>query len=227
MNPIQKRGKSVRVAGRPEGEGMRSAIQVSLAALLLLSGCAREPRSVQNRPLKGLGQTVSEDQPSGSRASRLESVTWNPVKHELTWVVSSGAKEAGSDYKPAKSESYLIALDDATMSYSGEMRKFSTEEASNVHVLMDLIEKYAIDSTVWWDDGQGQPVDGGHKAKDKGAEPAQDPDDDDRLAVLRASYVLRAGSNSLIRGAGSRSTPRSFRSFGSSLTASLRPITER
>jgi hypothetical protein len=154
-------------------------------------------------------------------------VTWNPITHQLTWVVSSGVKEAGSDYNPVKSESYLIAVDDATMTFSGEVRRFSTEEASNVHVLMDLISKYAIDSTVWWDDGQGDPVDGGHKAKDKSKEPAQDPNEDDRTAVLRASYVRRAGANSLTRGAGSRSTPRSLRSFGSSATSSSIPITER
>jgi hypothetical protein len=160
---------------------MRSAIQVSVAALLL-SGCAQERRAAQDHPLRSREQTVSEVAP----ASRLESVTWNAVRHELTWVVSSGEKEAGADYKPLKSESYLIALDDATMSFNGEARRFSTEEASNVHVLMDLIAKYAIDSTVWWDDGHGEPVDDGSKAKDKSREETQDPGDV-RTAVLRVS----------------------------------------
>lgn len=164
---------------------MRSAIQVSLTALLL-SGCARERPSAQNHPAKNREQAVSEER-AGLRASRLESVTWNPVKHELTWVVSSGDKEAGAaDYTPLKAESYLIALDDATMSFNGEVRRFSTEEASNVHVLMDLLAKYAVDSTVWWDDGHGEPVDGGSKAKDKSREETQDPGED-RVAILRVS----------------------------------------
>jgi hypothetical protein len=30
-------------------------------------------------------------------------------------------------------------------------------------MLMNLIAKYAIDSTVWWNDGQGEPIDGNGK----------------------------------------------------------------
>ncbi|MGE5647043.1 MAG: hypothetical protein ACM336_14750 [Acidobacteriota bacterium] len=122
---------------------------------------------------------------------RLESVTWNSVKHELTWVISRGEKKEGASYKALASENYLINMDDATMSFSGEMRRFSKEEAANVHVLMDLIAKYAVDSTVWWDDGQGEPVNGdgkGNKQPEK-HRPARPSDAD--VAIL---HVAARGS---------------------------------
>ena len=93
------------------------------------------------------------------KARRLETVTWNPVEHKLTWVVASGDNEADGKFKSKGSKSYSIDLDKATMSFNGENRGFSKNEAANVHALMDLIAKYAVESTVWWDDGQGDRLD--------------------------------------------------------------------
>ncbi len=120
---------------------------------------------------------------------RLESVTWNSVKHELTWVISKGEKQ-GAAYKALANDNYEINMDSATMTYNGQTRRFSKEEAANVHVLMDLISKYAVDSTVWWDDGQGDPVngkDGGKDApKDKKVRPK--PSDSEGIATLQVDY---------------------------------------
>jgi hypothetical protein len=152
---------------------MRGLVTVSLAALLAMPAvsCAKD-QSASGRRITVRARTASEQtraqdpqQPgdSGQAAPqmprRLESINWNPVKHELTWVVSRG-QLAGSDYKPLSTDNYLINMEDATMTYNGETRRFSKQEADNVQVLMDLLSKYAVDSTVWWDQGQGQPVDG-------------------------------------------------------------------
>ena len=90
---------------------------------------------------------------------RLESVTWDSVKHELTWDVSKGEKK-GESYQPHSKERFEINMDNATMTVDGESRRFSEDEASNVRTLMDFISRYALESTVWWEDGEGDPVDG-------------------------------------------------------------------
>lgn len=121
--------------------------------------------------------------PADHTPRRLESVTWNSVKHELTWVVSQGEK-TGAAYKPTANENYQISMDEATMSFHGELRRFSREEAANVHTLMDLVAKYAVDSTVWWDDGQGEKLDGNDKRKPKDEDK---PRPADNVAVIHVS----------------------------------------
>lgn len=97
---------------------------------------------------------VAED----PKIRRLESVTWNSVDHTLTWVISQGGKESGGKYKAAKSMTYVIQMDEATMNFNGEGRRFSKTEAQNVRVLMDLVSKYAVESTLWWEQGNGAPI---------------------------------------------------------------------
>ena len=92
------------------------------------------------------------------KARRLETVTWSPTEHKLTWVVASGDMDEGK-FKSKGKLSYVIDLDKATMQFNGENRGFSKNEAANVHALMDLVAKYAVESTVWWDDGQGDKLD--------------------------------------------------------------------
>ena len=170
---------------------MRSAVHFSLAALLALPaiGCAQEGRSAQNQERLPNLRPAQQEQPAEAEPSRrLESVTWNSIKHELTWVISNGDKGDGSLYRAGASENYQISLDEATMSFAGETRRFSHDEASNVHVLMDLIAKYAVDSTVWWEDGQGDPVNGAKpKEQRTPAKPAPPADEDDSVAVLRVA----------------------------------------
>jgi hypothetical protein len=104
-----------------------------------------------------------EDKDAGSRAlRRLESIHWDSVKHELTWEVSRGARKDGS-YLLRSTDHYIIKMDNATMTVNGETRRFSEEEATNARMLLDFVSKYAVESTVWWEQGQGDPLD------DKGA----------------------------------------------------------
>lgn len=129
---------------------MRSALVTfitRLAALMALSslGCAQE-RAPERKPDR--------------TPRRLESITWNSVKHELSWVISRGERDRQSGaYKPLSSQTYLINMDKATMTFSGETRGFSKQEALNVLALLDIVAKYTIESTVWWDQGYGRRLD--------------------------------------------------------------------
>jgi hypothetical protein len=164
---------------------------MSLAALLALPaiGCAQEPkgnadagRQTAKADRRQLSNTQDEQEEqggakrSGKAPRRLESVTWNSVKHQLTWVISKSAEQA----EKKGQDQYEINMDNATMKFNGEIRRFSKEEASNVHMLMDLISKYAVDSTIWWDQGQGQKLDGDGQPVDGGR-------DDGKVKVLRVS----------------------------------------
>ena len=95
---------------------------------------------------------------------RLESVTWNPSAHKLSWTVAQGKVENGKFVEKEKFN-YEIDMDAATMSAEGQDRRFSKQEAVSVHALMDLVAKYAAESTLWWDAGQGEPLDEDAKSK--------------------------------------------------------------
>lgn len=155
---------------------MSKIATVSLAAVLALPaiGCAEDrgnasPGAVtagRRAVADGAGQQGQAQPETGTR--RLESVVWNPVSHELTWVVSRGEERNGNGYAPSSQDKFQINLDNATMTFNSEVRRFSEEEAANVRMLMDLISKYAVDSTIWWQQGHGikldkdgKPIDGG------------------------------------------------------------------
>ncbi len=129
----------------------------------LLVGCARQ----QGKPgadgasRRGAAARIDTVQDSVDTPRRLESFSWNPVKHRLTWDISRGEHKTGEkEYHPVSTDHYEIYMDDATMTYNGETRRFNENEATKVRVVMDVISRYAADSTVWWEEGQGDPVDG-------------------------------------------------------------------
>ena len=101
--------------------------------------------------LAAIGLAADEDK------RRLESVTWDPVKHQLQWVISKGKVE-GEEFKPGKSEKYEIDIDGATMSFSEETRRFSKAEAESMRRLLNFLARYAAESTVWWEKGYGEVV---------------------------------------------------------------------
>ncbi len=178
-------------------------ISASLATVLVLPAlsCAQnrsaQPQDRQATLRMARQKHAAPPKQEDDAAWRLETVSWDPVKHELTWVITKGDKK-GAAYKPQASEKYLINMDDATMTFNNEKRGFSKEEAANVHVLMDVISKYAVDSTVWWDDGQGEPLD--KNGKPKQTNPPQhknDSGDQDSAAILHVS--MQGPTNQLDR----------------------------
>ncbi len=120
---------------------------LAVLGLLAAPGCAQER------------QEKAPEAKSARGPRRLESVTWNSVKRELTWVISRGERDQKTGaYKPLSMDTYLINMDKATMTFNGETRGFSKQEAMNVTALLDIIAKYAIESTLWWDQGHGRRV---------------------------------------------------------------------
>lgn len=89
---------------------------------------------------------------------RLDSVTWDLNTHKLVWVVQTGSEETGS-FVPGASAKYEISPKDAVMAFGEEKRGFTPEEASSLNDLLNVLSLYCAESTVWWDQGQGTPVD--------------------------------------------------------------------
>ncbi len=186
---------------------MKSLINFGVTAMLVLPAvsCAQDRRPADDQNGSRQSQTINQDlaqrrtdpgdrdnnaETKGKR--RLESVTWNSVKHELTWTISDMQKKTASQVPQSGAENYLINMDDATMTFKGETRRFSKEEAANVHVLMDIVAKYAVDSTVWWDDGQGEPLNGPAKDKAPEREHQRVPASDGNVAILHVAQQTPA-----------------------------------
>jgi hypothetical protein len=95
-----------------------------------------------------------EDQPSTTGLiRRLESVSWDPIHQQLSWVMSVWDPQSSTS-KPAKQELYSADLVGAEMKFEGEHRSFDETEAHNVRTLMQLISLYAAQSTVRWRNGE-------------------------------------------------------------------------
>jgi hypothetical protein len=109
--------------------------------------------------------TCASAQQQDKQARRLESVTWHPVDHKLTWTVSKGVLNKSGKFEESEKSNYEIDMDAATMAFEGKERRFSKAEAVSVHQLMDMVAKYAAESTVWWIAGKGEPVDEDGKQK--------------------------------------------------------------
>jgi hypothetical protein len=100
---------------------------------------------------------------------RLASVTWDLESHKLVWEVQTGSYVDGR-FVPANSGKYEISPDDAVMAFSEERRAFTGEEAAALRRLLDTLSLYCAESVLWWDQGQGLPVDRNGKP-----DPAQKP----------------------------------------------------
>jgi hypothetical protein len=123
------------------------------------SGFKSSASSSTKRNDQNHGTLKRVDAKNRNTLRRLESITWDSVKHQMIWDVSRGEK-SGDNYQPSSNDRYEINMDNATMTVNGQSRRFNRKEASNVRILMDFISKYALESTVWWENGEGDPVDG-------------------------------------------------------------------
>ena len=132
-----------------------------MLALILLPSSAY-PQTTRDAPPPVKNLAPASPQPGDGAARvvihRLEGVNWDAVHCELRWVISTGIV-AGDEYRPSQKQIYKIDMDAAMMQVGAERRGFDTKEAENVHVLMDLISRYAADSTVWWESGRGEKID--------------------------------------------------------------------
>ena len=89
---------------------------------------------------------------------RLQSVTWDVKNHKLVWVVEKGSDVDGK-FVQSSSDRYEIAPETAQMAYADEKRGFTEDEAVSLQHLLDVLSLYCAESTMWWDQGEGVPLD--------------------------------------------------------------------
>ena len=115
------------------------------------------------------GLTCAQDKKADDQ-KRLESVTWDLKSHKLIWVVQRATSATASSSPPLPTNT-RSPPDDAVMAAANERRGFTKEEAASLHKLLDTLSMYCAESVVWWDQGQGVPVDGApgksHKVEEK------------------------------------------------------------
>lgn len=124
---------------------MKTAVVLMLSMAAI--SCAQDKRT-ENQP----GENAKEKK-------RLESVTWDLTNHKLTWVVQRGTERNG-EFVPSQSDRYEITPDDAVMSFANEKRGFTQEEAASLHKLLDTLSLYCAESVIWWNQGEGERLDG-------------------------------------------------------------------
>jgi hypothetical protein len=101
----------------------------------------------------------SSVQPGPQLVKKLGSVTWDLKTHKLVWTVQSGNLVNGK-FVAVSEQEYSVSPDEAVMSVSEEQRGFAEEEANSLQHLLDVLTVYCAESVVWWDQGEGTPVDG-------------------------------------------------------------------
>jgi hypothetical protein len=166
---------------------MKSALILALS--LAGAAIAADPKAVKET------ETRMQTDPAGV-VKRLGSVTWDLESHKLVWIVQKGSMVNG-EFVAASEERYAISPDQARMMVGEEERGFAGEEAVSLHRLLDALSLYCAESVVWWNQGQGAPVDkqpGNHNEKPKtnGDKPVKVDDRKPTYRVPSDQMVARA-----------------------------------
>jgi hypothetical protein len=77
------------------------------------------------------------------------------------------------EFVAASEDRYAISPDQARMMVGEEERGFAGEEAVSLHRLLDALSLYCAESVVWWNQGQGAPV---NKPGNRNEKPKTDGD---------------------------------------------------
>jgi hypothetical protein len=128
-------------------------VKTTVSIMILFAALGQAQESGGNAERRPTQPGPTPEKPVKVVLRRLESVSWNPVRAELTWVLSVWDTDISTD-RPAGEERYVIHLDKAMMEHEGESRSFDTDEAKHVRSLVDLISRYAVESTVRWGRGE-------------------------------------------------------------------------
>jgi hypothetical protein len=99
--------------------------------------------------------------PESGQVKKLGAVTWDVENHKLVWKVLKGSMVNG-EFVTISEEQYEVSPDQARMAKSDEERGFGEDEAVALHRLLDTLSLYCAESVVWWDRGQGEPLQPGH-----------------------------------------------------------------
>lgn len=92
------------------------------------------------------------------KVQRLEKVIWNPVTHILSWEITEGHIDVHGQYEPERLVgTFFIEPQAAMMSFAGKREGFTHQEGDHVHDILDSLSHYLMSSTLWWQDGKGEP----------------------------------------------------------------------
>ena len=144
-------------------------MKTAVVMLLSMAGlsCAQDKKVDNNRPEPKQSERGGAERvvPEGAGdKKRLQSVTWDLNSHKLVWVIQHGVEQNGQ-FVAKSSDRYEISPDEAVMKFANEQRGFTKEEATSLHKLLDTLSLYCAESVIWWDQGQGEPVDGSGRGK--------------------------------------------------------------
>jgi hypothetical protein len=96
------------------------------------------------------------------KVQRLEKVIWNPVTHILSWEITEGHIDVHGQYEPERLVgTFFIEPQAAVMSFAGKREGFTRQEGDHVHDILDSLSHYLMSSTLWWQDGKGEPNEAG------------------------------------------------------------------
>jgi len=100
----------------------------------------------------------AENGPNGPaiQVKRVATLTWDLETGKLTWVVQTRAEDS-PEFPAASNEKYEISPKDATMTFNGESRPFTSQEAKWLENLLHVLTGYCVASTIWWHGGQALP----------------------------------------------------------------------
>lgn len=132
---------------------MKTAVVLMLSMAAI--SCAQDKKAENN------SQNRAEEKTAGQpgEKKRLDSVTWDLKNHKLVWVIQTGAEQNG-EFVAKRSDRYEIMPDKAVMAFADEKRGFTEEEAASLHKLLDTLSLYCAESVIWWDQGEGERLDG-------------------------------------------------------------------
>ncbi|HLI83629.1 MAG TPA: hypothetical protein VKV17_06900 [Bryobacteraceae bacterium] len=103
----------------------------------------------------GQADRLQQDAP----AKRISSINWNTQTGKLEWVVQSGVEHDGHFMPTSQEEHYEISPEQASMAFQGQQRGFTTQEAEWLANVLHILTVYCAESTVWWEQGKGVPLD--------------------------------------------------------------------
>ncbi len=139
-------------------------------ALILSMGTAIFAAEPQSQSVK-----TSPTEPKPDEVKKLATVTWDLDSHKLVWVVQKGTMVNG-EFKAASEQRYEITPDDAVMATLTERRGFDDDEAASLRKLLDFLSLYCAESVVWWEQGEGKPLNGPSTAPAPTTKPTRQAD---------------------------------------------------
>jgi len=104
--------------------------------------------------------TSAVAQQQAIHVKRVASVTWDSQSGKLVWVVQDGQEQNG-EFAGSSEERYEISPKEAVMAVEGQQRTFTDTEVTRLWSLLHSLTLYCVESTMWWETGQGDPLDHG------------------------------------------------------------------